>query len=94
MLEMLTWGLTPNTLATYYKQQLKWVCGVWENYSGGVIRAAKRLFSVPDFRLYLFADGIREVCARSSRRFKPGAQASHQLASGVGFPTRAEQRGR
>ncbi len=37
------------------------------------LRAAKRLFGIPDFRLYALADGIREVCARSPRRSKPGA---------------------
>lgn len=28
--ETLTRGLVPNTLGAYYKQQLKWACGVWD----------------------------------------------------------------
>jgi hypothetical protein len=27
------------------------------------LRAAKRLFGIPDFRYYAIADGIREICA-------------------------------
>ena len=30
-----------------------------------LLKAAKRIFGIPDFRLYALADGIREVCARS-----------------------------
>ena len=36
-------------------------------------KAAKRIFGIPDFRLFALADGIREVCARSPRRSQPGA---------------------
>jgi len=32
-----------------------------------LVTAAKRLFGIPNFRLYVLADGIREVCARSPR---------------------------
>ena len=32
-----------------------------------LVTAAKRLFGIPNFRLYALADGIREVCARSPR---------------------------
>ncbi len=49
-----------------------------------LLRAAKRLFGIPDFRLYALADGIREVCARSPRRSKPGANAPPQLTLGFG----------
>ena len=35
-----------------------------------LFRASKRLFGIPDFRLYALADGIRDVCARSPRRSK------------------------
>ena len=47
-----------------------------------LVTAAKRLFGVPDFRLYALADGIREVCARSSRRSKPPPDAIPQLKFG------------
>ena len=47
-----------------------------------LLRAAKRLFGIPDFRLYALADGIREVCARSPRRSKPSADAPPQLTLG------------
>ena len=33
-----------------------------------LLRASKRLFGIPDFRLYALGDGIREVCVRSPRR--------------------------
>ncbi len=49
-----------------------------------LLRAAKRLFGIPDFRLYALADGIREVCARSPRRSKPPANAPPQLTLGFG----------
>ncbi len=49
-----------------------------------LLRAAKRLFGIPDFRLYALADGIREVCARSPRRSKPGAKDPPQLTLGFG----------
>jgi len=32
-----------------------------------LVTAAKRLFGIPNFRLYALVDGIREVCARSPR---------------------------
>jgi hypothetical protein len=47
-----------------------------------LITAAKRLFGVPDFRLYAIADGIREVCARAPRRTKPTVDAPPQLTLG------------
>lgn len=49
-----------------------------------LIRAAKRLFGVPDFRLYAIADGIREVCARAPRRPSPQSGPSLQMAFGFG----------
>ncbi len=49
-----------------------------------LLKAAKRLFGIPDFRLYALADGIREVCARSPRRSKPPANAQPQLTLGFG----------
>jgi hypothetical protein len=36
-----------------------------------LVTAAKRLFGIPNFRLYALADGIREVCARSPRPPSP-----------------------
>ena len=48
------------------------------------ITAAKRLFGVPDFRLYAIADGIREVCARAPRRSIPISEPNLQL--NLGFP--------
>ncbi len=53
-------------------------------FDGHLLRAAKRLFGIPDFRLYALADGIREVCARSPRRSKPPANAPPQLTLGFG----------
>ena len=47
-----------------------------------LVTAAKRLFGIPDFRLYALADGIREVCARSPRRSQRGANAPPQLTLG------------
>ncbi len=49
-----------------------------------LLRAAKRLFGIPNFRLYALADGIREVCARSSRRSQHPANAPPQLTLGFG----------
>lgn len=49
-----------------------------------LITAAKRIFGVPEFRLYAIADGIREVCARSPKRSKPSAEIFPQLT--FGFP--------
>ena len=49
-----------------------------------LVTAAKRLFGIPNFRLYALADGIREVCARSPRRSSPSPQALPQLS--LGFP--------
>jgi hypothetical protein len=49
-----------------------------------LLTAAKRLFGIPNFRLYALADGIREVCARSPRRSRPGANTTPQLT--LGFP--------
>ena len=44
-----------------------------------LLRASKRLFGIPDFRLYALADGIREVCARTPRHSKHAANAPPQL---------------
>ncbi len=49
-----------------------------------LVSAAKRLFGVPNFRLYALADGIREVCARAPRRSHPATNAPPQLS--LGFP--------
>ncbi len=49
-----------------------------------LLKAAKRLFGIPDFRLYALADGIREVCARSPRRAHPAAKDPPQLTLGFG----------
>jgi hypothetical protein len=49
-----------------------------------LVTAAKRLFGIPNFRLYALADGIREVCARSPRRSSPSPQGLPQLS--LGFP--------
>ncbi len=49
-----------------------------------LLKAAKRLFGIPDFRLYALADGIREVCARSLRRSQSGAKDPPQLTLGFG----------
>ena len=49
-----------------------------------LVTAAKRLFGVPDFRLYAIADGIREVCARSPRTPSPQATLGPQLTLGFG----------
>ena len=46
--------------------------------------ASKRLFGIPDFRLYALADGIREVCARFPRRSILGANAPPQLTLAFG----------
>jgi hypothetical protein len=44
-----------------------------------LLGAAKRLFGIPEVRLYALADGIREVRARSPRRSRPGAKDPPQL---------------
>jgi hypothetical protein len=49
-----------------------------------LLSAAKRLFGIPNFRLYALADGIREVCARFPRRSPPATNVLPQLA--LGFP--------
>ena len=49
-----------------------------------LLKAAKRLFGIPDSRLYALADGIREVCARSPRRSQSGANGPPQLTLGFG----------
>lgn len=37
-----------------------------------VLKAAKRIFGIPDFRYYAIADGIRELLLRhNTRRLKP-----------------------
>lgn len=55
-----------------------------------LLKAAKRIFGIPDFHLYALADGIREVpegsgdqlCARSPRRLKSTSTAPPQLTLG------------
>jgi len=37
-----------------------------------VLKAAKRLFGIPDFRYYALSDGIREILGRFPRRSPPG----------------------
>jgi hypothetical protein len=37
-----------------------------------VLKAAKRLFGIPDFRYYAIADGMKEILSRFSRRSPPG----------------------
>ncbi len=44
-----------------------------------LIKAAKRLFGIPDFRLYALADGISAVCARAPRRVPPPEPPDPQL---------------
>jgi hypothetical protein len=44
-----------------------------------LLKAAKHLFGIPDFRLYAIADDIREVCARAPCRPKPAANDPPQL---------------
>ena len=40
-----------------------------------VLKAAKRLFGIPDFRYYAIADGIKEILTRSPRRVLPSTRA-------------------
>ena len=47
-----------------------------------LVTAAKRLFGIPNFRLYALADGIREVCARSPRRRSATLDDLSQLTLG------------
>jgi hypothetical protein len=49
-----------------------------------LIRAAKRLFGFPDFRLYAIADSIGEVCARSPRTPLPHVIFGPQLTLSFG----------
>jgi hypothetical protein len=49
-----------------------------------LLKAAKRLLGIPDFRLYALADGICKVCARPPRRSQPGAKDPPQLTLGFG----------
>jgi hypothetical protein len=44
-----------------------------------LIKAAKRLFGIPDFRLYALSDGIRQVCARTPRHATPPPPRDRQL---------------
>jgi hypothetical protein len=37
-----------------------------------VLKAARRLFGIPDFRYYALSDGIREILCRFHRRSPPG----------------------
>ena len=50
-----------------------------EILSTHLLKAAKRLFGIPDFRLYALAVGIREVCATAPRRPKPATNDPPQL---------------
>jgi hypothetical protein len=49
-----------------------------------LLTAAKRLFGIPNIRLYALADGIREVCARSPRSSPHATNTPPQLT--LGFP--------
>jgi hypothetical protein len=49
-----------------------------------LVTAAKRLFGIPNFRLYALADGIREVCARSPR--PPSQKTKNLLQLTLSFP--------
>ncbi len=49
-----------------------------------LVTAAKRLFGIPNFRLYALADGIREVCTRSPRT--PSHKTKDILQLTLGFP--------
>ncbi|MBF0176968.1 MAG: hypothetical protein HQL63_08995 [Magnetococcales bacterium] len=50
-----------------------------------LLKAARRIFGVPDFRLYALADGIHEICARHPRRSPPPPASEHgQLALDFG----------
>jgi hypothetical protein len=49
-----------------------------------LLRAAKRLFGIPDLRYYALADGIAEVCARSPRRSPASTAAPPQLTLAFG----------
>jgi hypothetical protein len=40
-----------------------------------VLRAAKRIFGIPDFRYYSLADGIKEVLSKALKRIL-GAKAT------------------
>lgn len=44
-----------------------------------LLKASKRLFGIPDFRLYAIADGIREACAKAPRRPIPATSDPPQL---------------
>jgi hypothetical protein len=43
-----------------------------EILAGYALRAAKRIFGIPDFRYYALADGIKSIFARSGRGFRSG----------------------
>jgi hypothetical protein len=45
-----------------------------------LLKAAKRLFGIPDFRYYALADGIAEVCAKSPRRSPASVTDPPQLS--------------
>ena len=49
-----------------------------------LVTAAKRLFGIPNFRLYALADGISEVCARYPRTPPQKTKDLPQLT--LGFP--------
>ena len=50
-----------------------------------LLKTTNRPFGIPDFRLYAFADGIREDCARSHSRSGPGAKDRPQLTLEFGW---------
>ncbi len=47
-----------------------------------LVTAAKRLFGIPDFRLYALADGICEICASRPAAHNPITKASPQCSLG------------
>jgi hypothetical protein len=42
-----------------------------------VLKAAKRVFGIPDFRYYALSDGIREILSRFPRRSPSGPNRFH-----------------
>ena len=45
-----------------------------------VLKSAKRLFGIPDFRYYAIADGIKEILAGYSKRIRLPARADPQMS--------------
>ena len=44
-----------------------------------LVTAARRLFGVPNFRLYALSDGIRSICARAPRHLPFRSPSERQL---------------